>query len=125
MRAYFAAQLQQITPRRYRSKPPADYEVQIVDTESRGLIVIWDFGWASRRYGNMRIITDALEQGAHHSTHYLGDVSIAPRFVAGEKFNVHADKQSEANCILLTETVEDRSLILLDQDGRRSQSETA
>jgi hypothetical protein len=33
----------------HQSKSLTDYEVEIVDIGSRGLILIWDFGWASHR----------------------------------------------------------------------------
>jgi hypothetical protein len=56
-----------------------DYEVEIVDIGSRGLILIWDFGWASRRYGDMCVTTDPLPPDVGgNSTHHLGDVSIEP-----------------------------------------------
>jgi len=56
-----------------------DYEVEIVDIGSRGLILIWDFGWASHRYGDMCVTTDPLPaDGGGNSTHHLGDVSIGP-----------------------------------------------
>ncbi len=56
-----------------------DYEVVTIENESRGIIVVWDFGWASRRYEELRINTDSLNQSAGHSIHRLDEVSIAPR----------------------------------------------
>ena len=84
VRAHIAEtiRLQQITslqslPR--QSKSLTDYEVEIVDIGSRGLILIWDFGWASRRYGNMCVKTDPLPPDVGgDSTHHLGDASIEP-----------------------------------------------
>jgi hypothetical protein len=62
-----------------RSVRAMDYEVVTIENESRGIIVVWDFGWASRRYGEMRINTDSLNQSADHFIYRLGEVSIAPR----------------------------------------------
>jgi hypothetical protein len=58
--------------------PLADYEVAIVEEESRGLILVWDFGWASRRYGNDHVQTDRVRHDAGHSIHRLGGVTIVP-----------------------------------------------
>ena len=68
-------QLQHLNQQDRPLNPLANYEIAIVEQESRGLIIVWDFGWASRRYGNVRIMTDALPHGA---LHWLGDISIAP-----------------------------------------------
>jgi hypothetical protein len=57
---------------------PADYEIEMVDELNDGLIVVWDFGWASTWYGVMRVITDPSPQGTHHCVHDFCDVSIAP-----------------------------------------------
>ena len=74
--------LQQITSLQslpHQSKSLTDYEVEIVDIGSRGLILIWDFGWASRRYGDMCVKTDPLPPDVGgNSTHHLGDASIEP-----------------------------------------------
>jgi hypothetical protein len=69
-------QLQHLNQRDRPLNPITNYEIAIVEQESRGLILVWDFGWASRRYRNVRIETDALPHGAIHR---LGDISIAPR----------------------------------------------
>jgi hypothetical protein len=61
-----------------RSVRAMDYEVVTIENESRGIIVVWNFGWASHRYGEMRINTDLLNQSAGHFIHRLGEVSIAP-----------------------------------------------
>jgi hypothetical protein len=77
-RRYFYDQMAALQTLRRGSGLHASYEVVIVDEASRGLIVVWDFGWASRRSGDMRVITDPLHGGAQHCMHRFGNVSIAP-----------------------------------------------
>ncbi len=79
-----AIRLQQITSLQslpHQSKSLTDYEVEIVDIGSRGLILIRDFGWASRRYGDVCVRTDPLPPDASNS-HATWEMSVLDHFQA-------------------------------------------
>jgi hypothetical protein len=61
-----------------RSELLADYEVAIMQEASHGKILIWDFGWGSCRYGDLRVVTELPRHAVQHSMHRLGDITIAP-----------------------------------------------
>ena len=61
-----------------KDAPSSDYEVGIDDLDNGGLIVVWDFGWASLQDDHLRAVT---ELARHHDwptrSHQVAGVSIA------------------------------------------------
>jgi hypothetical protein len=61
-----------------KREPAPAYEVGVHDLDNNGVIVVWDFGWASRQGEFLRMVTEALDQAASQPRiHRFAGVTIA------------------------------------------------